>query len=123
VKTYALVRPDGIVQQTLDSSGDMPDTLGDMRVVPYAGPTGVPLREVDGVIGPFEPEVEDPDAAGWAAIRAHRDRLLLDSDWTLGNDSPLGADAKAAWAVYRDALRRITDQPLNGLAWPMPPQR
>jgi hypothetical protein len=116
------VRPDGIVQQTLASSSEMPETLGDMRVVPYDGPTSGPLREVDGLIVPFQPEVQDPDAAAWAAIRAHRDALLLKSDWTQGNDSPLDAAAKSAWAVYRDALRHVTDQPLSGLAWPTPPQ-
>jgi hypothetical protein len=43
-------------------------------------------------------------------VRAERDRLLLASDWTQLVDSPLSAEQKEAWAVYRQALRDVTDQ-------------
>lgn len=41
-------------------------------------------------------------------IRARRNSLLLDCDWTQGKDIP---DAiSSAWATYRQALRDITEQ-------------
>jgi len=40
-------------------------------------------------------------------VRARRDGLLSDSDWTQVADAPVD---QAAWAVYRQALRDITDQ-------------
>lgn len=45
-----------------------------------------------------------------AQIRAKRNALLHESDWTQSNDSPLSADVKAAWATYRQQLRDITEQ-------------
>lgn len=55
----------------------------------------------------------------WAVIRAERNMLLADCDWTQLPDA--SADA-AAWAVYRQALRDITDQsdPFN-IQWPIKP--
>lgn len=57
--------------------------------------------------------------AQWTVIRAERNMLLADCDWTQLPDA--SADA-AAWAVYRQALRDITDQsdPFN-IQWPTTP--
>jgi hypothetical protein len=44
---------------------------------------------------------------GWAAVRAERDRLLAESDWTQVADAPLTAADKQAWADYRQALRDV----------------
>jgi len=41
------------------------------------------------------------------SIRAQRNKLLKDSDWTQVADAPVD---KAAWATYRQALRDITKQ-------------
>ena len=41
------------------------------------------------------------------SIRAQRNKLLKDSDWTQVSDAPVD---KAAWATYRQALRDITEQ-------------
>ena len=50
-------------------------------------------------------------------IRVKRDELLLESDWTQFNDSPLSDAKKEEWKVYRQALRDMTikyaDPPLN----------
>lgn len=53
-------------------------------------------------------------------IREKRNRLLLESDWTQVEDSPVD---RAAWAVYRDMLRNITKQPNfpTEFAWPQQP--
>ena len=65
--------------------------------------------------------VPDSILAG-VGVRSNRDRLLLASDWTQLPDAPLAA--KAAWAVYRQELRDITDQPGYpfNIIWPTPPQ-
>lgn len=54
--------------------------------------------------------------AQWDVVRAERNKLLADCDWTQLPDA--SADA-AAWAVYRQALRDITSQanPFN-IVWP-----
>lgn len=56
------------------------------------------------------------------ATRARRNALLTASDWTQLPDVPLAT--KDAWAVYRQALRDIANQP-NPLAieWPTAPTR
>ena len=64
----------------------------------------------------------DPDVAAekiearWDVVRAERNKLLADCDWTQLPDA--SADA-AAWATYRQALRDITTQanPFN-IVWP-----
>lgn len=43
----------------------------------------------------------------WAEVRAERDRLLAASDWTRMDDAPLSDAERAAWAVYRQALRDV----------------
>ena len=67
----------------------------------------------------------DPDAAAakveaqWVVIRAERNKLLVESDWTQLPDAPVDA---AAWATYRQALRDVTDQPNQfAIVWPQGP--
>jgi hypothetical protein len=43
-------------------------------------------------------------------IRNKRDGLLLESDWTQTEDSPLTDAKKAEWATYRQALRDLPSQ-------------
>ena len=43
-------------------------------------------------------------------MRAMRDKLLAESDWTQTVDSPFTDAQKAEWATYRQALR---DLPAN----------
>lgn len=57
------------------------------------------------------------------AARTQRDALLAACDWTQGNDSPLSATDKAAWANYRQALRDVPEQagfPAT-ITWPSVP--
>lgn len=54
-------------------------------------------------------------------LRNQRDNMLAQCDWTQGKDIP---DAVSApWAVYRQALRDVTDQPgfPETITWPQPP--
>ena len=41
------------------------------------------------------------------AKRNERNKLLTESDWTQGNDSPLSNSKKTEWANYRTALRNL----------------
>lgn len=121
VKRYALVRPDGVVQQTLDAAGDLGD-LGDLRAVEYDGPIGIPLREVAGKIVALELSQAEADAKAWATVRSQRDHLLKISDWTQVADAPLDQAQRSAWTAYRQALRDLpSGGNLAALSWPIPP--
>lgn len=56
-------------------------------------------------------------------IRQQRNRTLFASDWTQLPDAQLTAEQKAAWAVYRQALRDITSQAgfPSTVDWPVAP--
>jgi len=63
------------------------------------------------------------DARAWAQVRAERDRLLADCDWTQVADAPLTAAKKQAWADYRQVLRDVPqdfDSP-DDVVWPEAP--
>lgn len=56
----------------------------------------------------------------WSIIREKRNELLANSDWTQLPDVPLAT--KEAWAIYRQQLRDITEQPDPfNITWPVPP--
>lgn len=62
--------------------------------------------------------VEPPITA--EQVRAERDALLAACDWTQVADAPVD---QAAWAVYRQALRDVTNQvgfPVD-IVWPTKP--
>tara|TARA_B100001113_G_scaffold248987_1_gene205051 strand:- start:104 stop:589 length:486 start_codon:yes stop_codon:yes gene_type:complete len=42
-----------------------------------------------------------------AEVKQYRNALLSWSDWTQGNDSPLGSSKKTEWQTYRQALRDL----------------
>jgi hypothetical protein len=64
-------------------------------------------------------EIAERVSYKWSDIRAQRDELLLASDWTQLADAPVD---DLAWAVYRQALRDITQQadPFS-IVWPIAP--
>ena len=55
----------------------------------------------------------------WERVRSDRNVRVAACDWTQLQDAPVDADA---WAVYRQALRDITNQtdPFN-IIWPAEP--
>lgn len=54
--------------------------------------------------------------------KAERNSLLRASDWTQVPDSPLSAEDRQAWAVYRQALRDLPEAPgFPDGEWPTPP--
>lgn len=58
-----------------------------------------------------EAEIADRVSAKWEAVRSRRNRELEACDWTQLPDVPLFAAKVAEWAVYRQALRDVTNQP------------
>ena len=57
-------------------------------------------------------------------LRLERSCKLTNSDWTVGNDSPLSPERVQEWRTYRQALRdlpSVTEDPANPV-WPTPPQ-
>lgn len=68
-------------------------------------------------------ECENRTQQQWMFVRSNRSMLLSMCDWTQIADSPLSDEKKAEWAVYRQALRDITDtqtDPFN-ITWPAKP--
>ena len=55
-------------------------------------------------------------------IRTTRNALLLESDWTQVEDSPISEEKKAEWKNYRKTLRDITIvDDLKEINWPKKP--
>ena len=63
-----------------------------------------------------------PPAPTWEEIRAKRDGLLKDSDWTTLPDAQ-PKPSKEAWLAYRQALRDITKtfSSPEAVIWPTKP--
>tara|TARA_B100000941_G_C28274842_1_gene433400 strand:+ start:250 stop:648 length:399 start_codon:yes stop_codon:yes gene_type:complete len=56
----------------------------------------------------------------WEQIRQHRNKLLIECDWTQGADVP--SNIKDPWATYRTALRDITTAATTAdVVWPTKP--
>ena len=65
-------------------------------------------------------------AEEWKQIRRERTRLLAETDWTQGNDSPLTDAKKTAWATYRTSLRTLPEDQksktkYSDITWPTQP--
>jgi hypothetical protein len=60
-------------------------------------------------------ETQQRNDAKADSIRNERGELLVASDWTQVDDSPLTNIKKAEWASYRQALRDVTAQ--TGFPW------
>lgn len=68
----------------------------------------------------------DADAleSSWDRLRMERNSLLVSSDWTQHNDSPLADAAKTNWLVHRKELRDLpanTPDPADP-TWPVAPE-
>ena len=62
----------------------------------------------------------------WKNIRIERERLLVESDWTQANDTPLSDADVAKWKTYRTSLRDLpSDQSsktkYSDITWPTKP--
>jgi len=76
---------------------------------------------VPGPLGPVA-QTPAPEAVTVASARRKRDALLTASDWTQLPDAPLTAEQRAAWGVYRAALRHLPLHPsFPDVAFPAAP--
>ena len=70
-----------------------------------------------------EEELIEASRDYWEELRAQRDFLLSQSDWTQGNDSPLTLQKKEKWTLYRQKLRDLPDNTIDPKSpvWPLSP--
>jgi hypothetical protein len=67
-------------------------------------------------------EIETSTNSEWQKIRAIRNRLLEESDWTALVDTPFSIEKKAQWQEYRQALRDVpTQNSPYEIIWPTKP--
>ena len=65
--------------------------------------------------------IEHRELDTWEQIRQHRNKLLIECDWTQGADVP--SNIKDPWATYRAALRDITTAASTAdVVWPTKPE-
>ena len=80
-------------------------------------------RVINGVHTIVPTTQEEEDSKRWAILRAERDYLLSQCDWTQFPDSPLSTEKKAEWATYRQALRDLpSTTDINNVVYPNKPQ-
>ena len=69
-----------------------------------------------------EPEAADGDTLTWDNIRATRDQILRDTDWTMTTGATVD---QAQWAAYRQNLRDLPqtykDKTPDDVVWPTQP--
>lgn len=104
---------------------ESPAELGSGNYIMPANSTDIQPTFIEGKYTRFvngEWTVEDQLQPTIEEAREYRNQLLRDSDWTQLPDAPSG---RIAWAIYRDHLRDITNQPHfpNNIKWPVPPKR
>ena len=92
-----------------------------------AGPVFKDYTDDEGVVHTASEQYEaycfGKDAEQGKAVREDRNKRLSECDWTQLADSPLDADAKLEWALYRETLRMVPQQagfPWN-VQWPPEP--
>ena len=108
----------GVVENIIEVDPDnIPDWCADW---PDANGAGIGWTyDGQGFSEPPEPPVDLEKLA--TEVRAQRDQLLTDSDWTQMPDAPVD---QAAWATYRQALRDIPQQAgfPTDITWPTKPE-
>ena len=84
-----------------------------------AGPVFKDYTDDEGVVHTASEQYEaycfDKDAVQGKNVRDDRNKRLADCDLTQLADSPLDADTKLAWALYRETLRMVPQQ--AGFPW------
>lgn len=113
MKTYALVRPDGVVQQFIESCHEeLPATLDGLEVVEYEGEIRHGLMYSEGAFHSPEsmPAASISEEVLSLQMRARRSAAIASSDWTQLPDNALTAAQRIAWANYRQALRDLPQQ-------------
>ena len=85
---------------------------------PDYGKTGIEVTGADILTPALVAEYKEKNT--WAQMREYRDKELLDSDWTQGNDVP--DSIKIPYQTYRQALRDIGNAATTSqVVWPTKP--
>tara|TARA_R110000772_G_scaffold28010_1_gene70904 strand:- start:58 stop:453 length:396 start_codon:yes stop_codon:yes gene_type:complete len=92
-----------------------PPTITDSQLAKWNGTEWV-VEDIPAVESDPEPEPIAPEVL----VREERDELLVTSDWTQVDDSPVD---KSAWATYRQLLRDVPSQAgfPTTITWPTKP--
>ena len=130
MKTYVGIDSEGYVEGIVRTTGGCPPGYKEYPGPGDTVPSGI-NRDGSWFVLPPKPSIHHelnrqsrewflPVKAIWATVRMERDRLIQASDWTQLSDVLLSNQKE--WAVYRQALRDITQQqdPFN-VVWPTPP--
>jgi len=113
---YALINENGLVGDLLEQS---PEFLSDgQSTVQLTDEQVEQVQSGNRIMFYVDGELITRRAKRWAEdpegvkdlYRLERNRLLAESDWTQLSDSPLSEDILAAWSVYRQDLRDLTDE-------------
>lgn len=128
---FAIVTAEGEIKQVIESNEPGQHLEPGERIVRHDPPmvdTNVFIVSPRTPVAPDAAEVNfiiksHSDGEHWLDPRTERNRLLAQSDWTQGTDSPLSEAGKAAWKVYRQELRDISEQPgfPKEVNWPISP--
>lgn len=109
----AHVIENGVVVNTIEV-----DSLDFLPNLVEATEGGIGWSYANGIFTAPASDITDEEKA--ASVRARRDALLSQSDWTQVSDAPVD---QAAWSAYRQSLRDIPDQigfP-DTIVWPNEP--
>lgn len=99
---------------------------GDMYNKTWASPsfsfTGTEYIEYQQVRDKTDQEIQDGINNQWVNVRAKRNILLQESDWTQLGDVTFTPEKEQEWKEYRRQLRDITSQPDPfSIIWPTEP--
>lgn len=113
---YALINPGGRILRTsaeafrfTPEGREVTELTDEQALEVEASVEGLFLVEGELISFKAKRWMEQPEAVK-ASLRPERDRLLAASDWTQLNDTTLPEDILAAWSVYRQDLRDLTDE-------------
>jgi hypothetical protein len=104
-----LVNVGGAIYQHIETESETSEQWLE-RLFPDASPESVTVSELS-----FD---EQPDVI---AMRAKRNALLAECDWTVLSDAPLTTTQKTAWKAYRNELRDYPADWTAEKAWPVKP--
>ena len=81
---------------------------------------------VNGEFVEIVPTADEILQEGWFSVRTIRDGRLKQSDWTQVPDSPLSAEKRSEWQMYRQKLRDLPADyahvtAIEDVVWPTAP--
>ena len=116
-----MIRPGAVLKALRpDAEWTLTDSTNPVvaNLVIHSGEPAITQAEYDEMAAQMEA------AEPWIDIRAERDELLRDSDWTDLPHNPLSSGEQDAWVVYREALRDVPQvfSDAEAVVWPEVPE-